>query len=402
MRVLLLSHLYPSPSNTVNGSFVHSQVKALINQGCQVTVVTPTPWAPFPLNKLSKKWQKYSQIPKHATLDGVEIIYPRIIRTPGAKFFQYAGQIYYHALKNLISSLHKKESFDLIHAQVGYPDGYAASKLAKNLNLPLVITCHGQELQIIVNKSPKLKELTINSLKSADRVIVTGPKLHRLAAQHNLTNLTIIPNGLEKQSQIDKQTAVKAESQANSQTPNLSQPKPYTILSVANLIEQKGIQHVIQALKEATMDFSYLVVGDGPCMSTLQTLAQEQGLADKVLFAGQIPHSQIYDWYSKADLFIMPSRDEAFGMVYLEAMQAGLPIIGCLGEGIMPEIQEAKAGIAVPFNDPESIKAAIETINAIPSEYKQNALHLAAKYSWENNAQTQIKVYREVSTNHED
>lgn len=395
MRVLLVSHLYPTPNDTVSGSFVHSQVKALIKQGCHVTVVAPTPWAPFPLNRLSKKWRKYSQIPKNATLDGVDIIYPRIIRTPQAKFFQYAGELYYHALKKLITSLHKENNFDLIHAQVGYPDGYAAAKLAKQLNLPLVVTCHGQELQIIVNKSPKLKQLTIESLKSAERVIVTGPKLHKLATQHNLTNLTIIPNGLDKQTQTETKTHPLIQE-------NTLPPQPSTILSVANLLEQKGIQHVIQALKHIKpQDLLYLVVGDGPYMSTLQALAKEQGLADKVFFAGQIPHSQIYDWYSKADLFIMPSRDEAFGMVYLEAMQAGLPIIGCQGEGIMPQIEEAIAGIAVPFNNPQSIKEAIEEVKANPAKYKENAKRLAAQYCWENNALAQLQVYKEVTKRHE-
>ena len=69
MKVLVLSHMYPSAFNEVAGIFVHEQVKALIEKGVAVRVVSPTPWSPFPINRLKRKWRKYSQIPYYYKWD---------------------------------------------------------------------------------------------------------------------------------------------------------------------------------------------------------------------------------------------------------------------------------------------------------------------------------------------
>jgi len=386
----MISHLYPSMADSVKGSFVHSQVKAL-KEHCHVQVIAPSPIAPFPLRAISGKWKKYSLIPARDSLDGVDVLYPKIIRTPGARFFQFAGRIYHLALNQLIHDLHMQNPFDLIHAQVGYPDGWAAAKIAKQLNLPLVITCHGQELQIIIHKSPKLKDLVGEALNCADRVIVTGPKLFRLA--ENLIprqKLTVIPNGVSPLQSWELPVQVQ----------ELIQDK-YVLLSVANLIEQKGIQHVVEALsllKARHRDIFLLVVGGGPMLTSLKELARKLDVSDCIYFAGQVPHHQIGGWYNNAHLFVMPSRDEGFGMVYLEAMQAGLPVIGCEGEGIMPLITDKGAGHSVPFNNPACLASTIGQVMADKSGLiKHRARELVPMFSWEDNARHLAEVYQELT-----
>jgi hypothetical protein len=75
MKVLVLSHMYPSVLNEMNGIFVHEQVKALVAKGVEVQVVSPVIWAPFPINYLSFKWKNYSNIPKRTIYEGINIWY---------------------------------------------------------------------------------------------------------------------------------------------------------------------------------------------------------------------------------------------------------------------------------------------------------------------------------------
>ena len=73
MKVLILSHLFPRPKEITYGIFVLHQVKELIRLGCEIYVVSPVPYSPFPINQLSKKWLRYSQIPTHAKIDGINV-----------------------------------------------------------------------------------------------------------------------------------------------------------------------------------------------------------------------------------------------------------------------------------------------------------------------------------------
>ncbi|MCU6396786.1 hypothetical protein KW820_22930, partial [Enterobacter quasiroggenkampii] len=91
MKVLVISHMYPNTMNEMAGIFVHKQVKALMNEGCEVKVVSPIPLAPFPLGLISSKWKKYSEIPKNRILEGVEIYHPRYLEFPKGILFSKSG-----------------------------------------------------------------------------------------------------------------------------------------------------------------------------------------------------------------------------------------------------------------------------------------------------------------------
>ena len=64
MKILVISHMYPSTFNEIGGIFVHEQVKALVSKGVEVQLVSPVPWTPFTINYLSSKWKKYNNIPE--------------------------------------------------------------------------------------------------------------------------------------------------------------------------------------------------------------------------------------------------------------------------------------------------------------------------------------------------
>lgn len=381
----MISHLYPSKADSTYGSFVHSQVKALLELDCRVTVIAPTAMAPFPLYVLRRKWRRFHLTPKQDSYHGVNVIYPRIIRTPGAALFELAGLNYYHAIKPHVP----KDSFDLVHAQIAYPDGWAAARLAKDLNLPLVLTLHGQELQQIVHWSSKLKKMVQYTFQAADKVIAVSPKMAELARQYGAeaAKLKVIYNGVDPLPKSKLPTKIQ----------QLIQGKR-VLLSVSRLVESKGIQINLQAmgrLMHQFPDLVYIIVGDGPYRQRLEQLTHSLGLENRVIYAGQQPREQIGAYYASSHLFSLPSRDESFGIVYLEAMAAGLPVIATIGEGIAPLISK-QVGRLVSHGDIPALTASISELlepqlaNTLGEEGKR----VAAKFSWQENAVAVLELYR--------
>jgi len=99
MKVLVISHMYPSTFNEIGGIFVHEQVKALVAKGVEIQVVSPIPWTPFPINYLSSKWKKYSIVPEREIQEGINVWYPRCVTFPRAWFFGSSGQRMYLGIK---------------------------------------------------------------------------------------------------------------------------------------------------------------------------------------------------------------------------------------------------------------------------------------------------------------
>ncbi len=146
------------------------------------------------------------------------------------------------------------------------------------------------------------------------------------------------------------------------------------LLTVARLVERKGHDTVIRALPrilDAFPDTAYLIVGSGPTETKLRTLAREIGVANEVVFAGEIPDDELPAYYGTCDLFVMPSRQiaeregvEGFGIVYLEANACGKPVIGGRSGGVGEAIEDGVTGLLVDPLDGEAFAAAAVRILA--------------------------------------
>ena len=124
----------------------------------------------------------------------------------------------------------------------------------------------------------------------------------------------------------------------------------------------KGHDRVIAALPavaERVQDVAYLIVGSGEDAERLRGLAVEKGVADRLVFAGQVADAELSDYFNVADVFAMPSTGEGFGIVFLEAAAAGLPVIGCGRDGSRDALAEGRAGAMVDPGDGAALAAAI-------------------------------------------
>lgn len=393
MKILVISHMYPSPVNPVYGIYIHQQVKALQTKGCDIKVVSPVPLAPFPFNKI-KKWSKYSEVPTRAVIDGIEVYYPRYIEFPKGYLHTYTGQLMYRGIRKTVFELFEKHEFDMIHSHVAYPDGYAAMLCNKRLHVPHITTIHGQDLQVTIFRDEKSKKNVFKVLKNVESIITVSNKLKNVVRNEDFySKIQAINNG------IDVESSVYNASKVNEGVSK----KNINIISVSNLVPAKGIDINLRAVAELIKkypDIEYTIIGEGSEKARLIALASELGISDKVVFTGRLNYDQVMQYMSRCDIFSLPSWREGFGVVYIEAMLHGKPVIGIKGEGIEDAIEDGDNGfLAKPKDVPDLIRI-IDFILQNPQKVERVAENgrrsVLEHFTWEQNAEKTLKVYNEL------
>lgn len=139
----------------------------------------------------------------------------------------------------------------------------------------------------------------------------------------------------------------------------------------------KGFDEVIEVLADLVtrvQDLVYLAAGDGPDHDRLEWTARELGVADRVIFTGYVPEQSKNDFYRLADLFVMPSRGEGFGIVLLEALGCGVPVIASCADGTREAVLDGRLGRIVDPGNPAELRDAIVESLATPPEIDRDLL----------------------------
>ncbi|MCG3418161.1 glycosyltransferase [Oceanobacillus jordanicus] len=351
MKILVISHMYPSKANYINGIFVHEQIKELIKLGQEVVVVSPVPYVPSILRSSSKKWSNYSSIPPKDNIEGVEVYYPRYVALPRNANFDSSGKRMYISIQNTIKKIRRDFRFDIIHAHVALPDGYAATLVAKRYNVPLITTIHGQDFQHTIHKNVKCKRKVKEVLEESNINILVSNKLNSIRKQFlaeiDSTKFTVINNGV---SNMFLEGSSMQQKNATDKGSNVQ------ILSVSNLLKPKGIDLCLRAISkivEKHPGITYQIIGDGQEKAILEQLVKKLNLEENVVFLGKKSRKDVKEFMTEADIFLLPSWNEAFGVVYIEAMACGTPVIGCKGEGIEDIVDNGIDGLLV---EPKSVE----------------------------------------------
>lgn len=392
MKILVISHMYPSVENPAYGIFIHDQVKALVNQGCEVKVISPVPYAPWPLTSFRKKWKSYAAIPKKDYIAGVQVYYPRYPEFPRSYFLEHSGYFMYLGLKKLVKRIYQEFEFDLIHAHVALPDGHAAFMLKKEFDVPTVVTVHGQDFQSTIHLGEKCRNRLCQVLSGTDKIITVSNKLKNIVKDQAFSSkISVINNGID----LGECTYM---SSANNNKANIKK-----IISVSNLKKTKGIDINIKALSHLAQKYpelKYYIVGDGEERLNLENLVTSLNLQDKVVFLGKLAHPEALSQMGEADIFCLPSWQEGFGVVYIEAMAQGVPVIGVQGEGIEDVITHGSNGLLVRPHSVEDVVEVLETLISDPVYAKSLAEKGREKvrneYTWDQNAKKTIELYKEL------
>lgn len=280
---------------------------------------------------------------------------------------------------------------DLIHAHFIWPPGYIGAKLKGSLNLPLVITGHGYDVYDLPFRSAEWRDRVSWALSRADAVTtVSGANRKVLVEELGLREevVHLVPNGV---SRIFKPIS-REEAREKLGIP----VEGRVILSVGSLIEVKGHEYLIKALKivkERGYDFSTYLVGEGHLKGRLRELISSLGL-EEVRLVGPRPHSEIPLWMNAADLFVLPSLREGLPTVMLEALACGTPFLGTKVGGI-PEVIGEEVGMLVEPGRSEELAEAI--MGALDREWDRDAIaQYGSQFYWDRIALRYMEVYEGI------
>jgi glycosyltransferase involved in cell wall biosynthesis len=386
MNVLFLSHLYPRP-HYERHLFVHDQARALRDLGVDVRVISPTPYAPRILWS-SPRQRRRGQMPRRAVRDGIPAEYPRVLQLPRRILFDRSGDLVYAGLRRFASL--RTAGTDLVHAHQALPDGAVAQRLAADLGVPYVVTVHGADAYRTLREGGRAAARVRSVLGGAAAVMTVGSSVARLldgavAAER----LHVVHNGTSG-------LATEA-APADDYLPGAP-----LVLTVGYLIARKGHAYVLEALARlaaAGRTVEWAVAGDGPLRTRLAQQAAERGLAKHVHLLGRLPHERVLALMARAQLFVLPSWDEAFGLVYTEAMSLGTPVVACRDEGPQDFITDGVSGYLVPARDAGALAAVIAAVLDDPARAAavgEAGRAAAGALTWQANAIQTLKVYEQV------
>ena len=402
MKILVISHLFPTAHQIYNGIFVEQQVRELKKMGLEITVISPVSWAPFPLPYLKEKWKGYAKAPKFIEDNDFKRFTPKFISFPKRFLFHYSGDFVWKSIKKQLSFLFA-EKFDLIHANVALPDGYAAMKLATCFNIPYLVTIHGEDFRVTINQGKKCYNSVKMILENASKIILVSKKLDKIR-QDRFPNIddgkvVVIPNGVNEQflDRIDIKD-LKSQYQGN-----------FVLLSVSTLLPFKGLDDNIRAfakIKDYIPNAIYLIVGDGPYKNELEREVRSLRVERSIKFLGAKSPEDVQRYMNLCDVFSLPSWDEAFGMVYLEAMACGKPVIGCLGEGISDVVETGVTGWLVPPRDVDQLSKLFlklyKDINQRRMIGENAKNYVGRNLTWKHNSRRVIEAYVEALNQYHD
>lgn len=176
------------------------------------------------------------------------------------------------------------------------------------------------------------------------------------------------------------------------------------LLTVARLVARKGVDDVLDAVAQLVPErpsLRYVVVGDGPERARLEAHAAALGLGGHVRFVGTQSDAALASWYAAADVFVMAPRTqppdvEGFGLVYLEAGAAGLPVVGTRSGGVPDAIADGETGLLVPEGDPAALAEALRTLLDRPDlreRFGAAGRASAARFTWDATADRLLAIF---------
>ncbi|EZH66380.1 hypothetical protein DH09_10630 [Bacillaceae bacterium JMAK1] len=319
MRVLVISNMYPAPQAPTFGIFVRNQVEQLQAHELDITVAAIRD----PRNGKANVLKKYA----------------RWVLGTMTRF---------------------STRYDLVHAHYAFPSGWLAKLYSKIRRVPYIVTVHGGDLNKMAKKGAFFKKQTKSILKNAAHVIAVGPALYEEIIQEygvsedrvSLINMGVNRNVFHQRTDV----------------PSPFDKEKKHILFAGNIIKQKGITELISAFHQLYEDDPKLqlhLVGSFQSEAYKEQIVNQiEGMhlpKEAVLFHGPKTQDELAIHMTYADVFVLPSHIEGFGLVVLESMSCGTPVVAS-NVGGLPSLLSDEAGVLIEPEQPESLKRGIDAV----------------------------------------
>lgn len=356
MRVLFIPSWYHNKRNPVYGSFFKEQALAIKEAGIEIVVAYNEIW-PLPLLFSIKEKAGLSYNLEYE------------LKTYRYKNFNFLPKnplmfkVFNKRMEKLYKEIVEKEGkIDLIHCHSSFWAGISANYISKKYNIPLIITEHSSLKRAIYIKDT-YKPLIKKSYLEADKLIAVGNGLKEEIYEFtNREDIEVIHNLIDIDSfNIRDNKNIK-----------------FTFFSLAFLEEGKGMDTLLKAFSKyfKDSDSTLLIGGNGSQKEELMNLSKNLNIEDKVKFLGALSREEVAEYMSLCDCFVLASRYETFGVVYIEALASGKPIIGTFNGGA-EDIIDKENGLIVKVDDIDALGKAMCYIKDNINLYDKEKIRLS-------------------------
>ena len=385
MKVCMTATTFPRWAGDGQGAFVWGLARALTRQGVTVAVVAlHTPGAA-----------------EHETIEGIEIFRPRywwreadeLLRKDGGglpitlrRYPLARVQLVPFFIGHMRAIAAVGRDAEIVHAHWTISGGAAVWSRPVHRR-PVIVTVQGSDIFQVPNL-PFGATYTRHVLGQCQRATTLTEALYRAAKRIGVDEhkLTVIPNGVDIHEFV----------------PALTPKREKVILFVGFLIKRKGVAFLLDAAVKVIArhpDYRIVILGEGPEEGALREQTVRLGIEKAVRFLGFQPQAVVRDWMQRAQLFVLPSVEEGQGVVLLEALASGTPVIGSDVDGITEVITPAVGRL---FPAGNSAALAEQILELVEDETLRLQLGLAARrraeaeYDWDRLALEYITLYRQV------
>jgi glycosyltransferase involved in cell wall biosynthesis len=330
MRILFCNYEYPPLGG--GGGVINALLAKELARNHDVTVLT------------SRGQDK----PSREILDGIEILRVPVMNRTDASAASIISMACYLPMGWYEGRRHlRQRRYDIINTHFVVPTGPVGQSLANFAAVPNILTVHGGDLYdpskaISPHRHAVLRALIRRLLIAADCVV--GQSANTIENVHNfyLPDLAceLIPLGIERPTQRNPGRAEFGFSDTD-----------FLMVTIGRLVGRKANDQLIRMVKDlGRNDVRLIIIGDGPSRASLEELASQLGVSEQVYFAGFAAEKDKEALLQIADLYVSTSQHEGFGLVYLEAMAAGLPIVCYDHGGHTDYLEQGKTGAVVALN----------------------------------------------------
>lgn len=299
--------------------------------------------------------------------------------------------------KKILQDLLEKfnpEEYTLLHAHSLFSNGWLAYQLNKRYGIPYVVAVRSADERTFFGKMPWMRKTGIDIMKNASQIVYISKNTQNIVMENYVPSkyqeefsakTHVIPNGIDEfwhQHQYANKLPVVHN--------------PLRIISVARLHPEKRLVPLAEMTKMYNDNYGPLelhIVGSNDTDKIKKELCQ----FDHVTYHGQKSKEEILQLFREMDIFALLSTRETFGLVYVEAMSQGLPIIYSKNEGFDSFFESGAVGISVQNNDHLGLNQAIDHIYVNYEKLSQNAVKESAQFNWPEIIQTYKDIYQSIS-----
>jgi glycosyltransferase involved in cell wall biosynthesis len=358
VRILVVSTAFPRTRDDPTVKWLAETLRRLAAEGYEIEVLTSayrgggnTSLDGIPIHRFRYFFARWERLTHEESAPD------RMRRSP----FYAVLPIFYLACGAVAAwRLARRRHYDIVHVHWPVPHAVFGWAARAGGTRRMIAQFYSIELRWVRHSLPFLRGFLRRAVTSANYVVAISTSTAREVQAVAPVPVDIIPYAVDLP---DDTTAGGASARRSAREPG----QPFTVLSVGRLVERKGVLYLIDAIAAMrdTLDARAVIIGDGPERAALEAQADAAGISDRIEFRGWVSPDELHEAYASASAFALPAvidhrgDTEGLGMVLLEAMTYGVPVVSTPMGGIPDIVQHDRTGLLVPPNDASALAAAL-------------------------------------------